>query len=767
MNNLYKDNVQLRDMSDNVARGLKFEQIVREIQPWDRKPAITISVPTEQLDGIFVWKDKPYLVEAKAKKDIITAGSHDWEDFELKIRRRKNAVTGLFCSLFEVNAEVYRRADLLINEGFFVLIFAGSFWDDLIEVPLPFADLLEYMNFFGRIKFLAKPPKLSIIHDWLFEKLSTDNRINDICRKNSSTFLRRYISPLHKSLYIERDIDSQILSYALELKPSNLKKKKEDPKQLCLVRDYSGSGKTTLALNLALGSDSFFGTSITANELDIDTKFINFFSSLGKSFGLQELIATNKSVVFIIDSLDEAHFDINKKKKEIRAIFKFIDEDLNKAAENFSLIEFPVLVLFTIREDYWRNWETDFEGRKKNSIHKRISTFMDHELPTVIKNYSTAYNFKIIAPLNDEAKKVLSIPINLLIFSEAFSYLGEISVNDVWEGNVINMYFSRKKNDINNRFITGLTSKTFIDLISTIALNVVKSKNYFISRYSINDLVRENFVILYPYVDEIIQAIVSEQVLSIDNVNLNQYYFRHSRFIEFLLAYYVVNAIHETGDLNKLDYFAEISFASGIVQMFRVHDEIRNIGKKIFPDVLNNIDEYYSRSTFFMSRKLLRVRSELAVNTGTSKEDLALILKNTNRNDDEDVIINAFFVIVAKNNLQPQSTVLEFFTLAFHKCSNLSNRYKLIAKLDQHNLLVNEKVLSCIFISRIAKDWEVYFGMIITAELRIDFEDLWKQTSASILFDKIITDNTASEDWGQAMKLLDDILLNRQFVPGS
>lgn len=765
MQSFYKNILNLRNETDDVVRGVKFEQFVREIQPWDRKPAITISVPTEQLDGIFVWKDKPYLIESKAKKDVITAGSHDWEDFELKIRRRKNAVTGLFCSLFAVNAEVYKRADTLINEGFFVLVFAGSFWDQLLDFPLPFKDLLEYMNFFGRIKFIAQPPNLKIVNDWIFDKVAIENKIADLCKKNSSTFLRRYISPLHYTLYIARDIDGQILSYAQELKPSSLKKTKERPKQLCLVRDYSGSGKTTLSLNLALGSDFYFATSIAANEPDIDTKFFNFFSSLGDAFGLQELIATNKSIVFIVDSLDEAHYDIHKKRREIKAIFRFIDEELNKAAEDMELSLFPLLLIFTIREDYWRNWESEFEGRKSNSINKRISSFLSYELPVAIEKYSNSYHYKIISPLSEDSKKVLSIPINLLIFSEANNYSGDITTNEIWEGNVIDSYFFRKKNDINNRHVVGLTSKVFIDLISFFAFFIVKEKNYNLSKAQINALVGSYYMVLYPYLDEVLQAIVSEQILNRDSVNTDQYNFRHSRFIEYLLAYYIVNNIQEKGELNQLDYFAEISFASGIVQMFRVHDDIRHIGKKNFPRVVNSIDEYYSKSTYFMSKKLLRIRSDLATNVGTSQEDMGLILKNTNRNDNEDVIMNAYFVIVAKCNEQSKQTVLDFFLLAFGKCTNLAERYKLIAKLEQHDLLINDSVLSCLYSSYIAKEWEVYLGMIVNTELISDFQDLWHQTDGNRSYENIIL-TSDNEDWGQASKLLDDILLNRKHILG-
>lgn len=768
--NPYKEIIALRENPNNVERGYQFEQIIREIQPWDRKPPVVASLASEQLDGIFIWRDQAYLIESKAKKDRITPGSHDWEDFELKIRRRKNAVTGIFCSLFPVSDEIYQRAEGLNREGHFVIVLAGEFWDDINSHQLPMKDLFEYMNLFGRVKFLSKPPKIKKILDWCYDKETINKKISDLCKKNSAIFLRRHKSPFHKDLYITRDIDNQIESYAKNLKPSVISKSKlklkETPKQLCLIRDYSGSGKTTFSIEVSQHLEFYFGTGIAANEPDIDSKLTQFFNSLGDNFGLLELIAANKPVVFVIDSLDEANFDLTRKKKEVLSILKFMEEELNKLTEAFDLMVFPALFVFTVREDYWRDWESLFEGRKGNEIKKRISSFTNIELPKALQNYSNCYGYTITNNIPEETKAVLSVPINLLILSETYQYQGDITVNEIWEGNVIDTYFTRKKDDIHKRHIQGFTSNIFFQLVALLAFHVVETKKNSISRDDIEAIISSNFWVLHPYSDEIANALVSELILVIDSETLNHFRFRHSRFIEFLLAYYIVYTIQKDRKFNKLDEFAQVSFESGIVLMFRVHDDIRYIGKTKFTDVLSKIDDYYSTSNFFMSRKLLGLRSQLSANEKTKDDDIKLILKNVNGNNYE-VISNAFFVIAAKSNNQSQQTVLDLFLAGYKSPSKKRNEsYKLISKLEHHNLLLNERVIDSLLHSYISKDWEVYLGLIHSNNLQSEFLDLWNQFDGKSRLDRIIQ-NEAEEDWSQVLKLMQAIYHNEKYILGT
>lgn len=762
---LYREIISLRDNTNDMERGYKFEQIIREIQPWDIKPPVVMSLPSEQIDGIFTWKGQTYLIESKAKEYPITPGSHDWEDFELKIRRRKNTVIGLFCSLFPVNSAVYDRATDLNKEGHFVIVLDGSFWDEIYAQQLPIDNVLEYMNLHGRVKFLSKPPEIKRIKDWRYDKDLISKKVFDLCRKNSATFLRRHRAPFHQDLYVRRDVDNQIEAYSKDILPSSLKKEKESPKQICLVRDFSGSGKTTLSIEVSGNNNKYFGTGITANEQDIDEKCISFFNSLGHKYGLLELISCNKPIVFVIDSLDEANSNLSKK-REILSIFKFIDEELNKAAESYGLLVYPVLFLFTIREDYWRDWESILEGRRRNDINKRISTFSYNEFPKAIEKYSNCYGYTILNEISIETKRVLSTPVNLLIFSETHKYQGDIEIREIWEGNVIDSYFVRKKDDIHKRSIYGFTSNIFFNLISLFAYQIVKSKNIFLKRNDIDNILNDYFKVLTPYSDEIINALISEHIIIRDTENLNYFRFRHSRFVEFLLAYHIVATIEKENNLYDLDHFAQISFDSGIVMMFRVHDDIRYIGKSKFPRILSQIEDYYSKSNFFMSKKLLGLRAMLADNNKTRDEDIALVLKNINSKD-SDLISDAYYVIVAKSNSQPQETVLNLFVAAFNGCcSNIQNRYKLIAKLEHHNLLVHEKVLDCMLFSNIPKDWEVYLGLLLdNDELLEEFRELWSQLDADSKF-KRIKEKACHEDWRQVDKLMKSIMENVKYIKG-
>jgi len=62
---IYKQIRDLRKVPDKVQKGYLFEQIMREIHPWDFKPPIAYTAPSEQLDGVFTWKGITFIIEAK------------------------------------------------------------------------------------------------------------------------------------------------------------------------------------------------------------------------------------------------------------------------------------------------------------------------------------------------------------------------------------------------------------------------------------------------------------------------------------------------------------------------------------------------------------------------------------------------------------------------------------------------------------------------------------------------------------------------------
>jgi hypothetical protein len=87
-----RDLLDLRSVTDDVERGFLFEQAIRELVPWDFPPPLAMRAKSEQLDAFYEWNSWHFLMEAKAKRKPITRGSSDWEDFELKVRRRRGPV---------------------------------------------------------------------------------------------------------------------------------------------------------------------------------------------------------------------------------------------------------------------------------------------------------------------------------------------------------------------------------------------------------------------------------------------------------------------------------------------------------------------------------------------------------------------------------------------------------------------------------------------------------------------------------------------------
>ena len=755
--------LDLREISDNVQRGYKFEQIVRELLPWDIKPPVSLAGDSEQLDAFFLWKNQAFIVESKAKKEEITAGSKDWEDFELKIRRRKRAVTGLFCSLYSVNQNVYERATDLNKEGYLVIVLEGGFWDELAKSMLSIIDVLDYMNYYGRAKFLALPPKLNIIEKWRFDKNIIIKKLSDVCIKHSSVMLNRYKSPYHDKTYITREIEKQIDSYVKEIKPNTLTKEKENPSQICLLRDFSGSGKTTTSIQISSTNDAFIGVGMTANEQDIDQKCFSFFESLGENYGVGELRALNKPIVYVIDSLDEAS-GITGKKKEIMSVLDKILDKLNKKANELGLLVYPILFVFTVREDYWRDWESIFEGRKKNVICKRLSCFNEGEFVSALNKYMDCYSYTIINDLSRESIEVLSRPINLQIFSETNQYAGQIIVDEVWESSVIYKYFERKLDDIYKRNIPNYKASAFMNLLSEIAYNIICSKLTVIDECEIVKLIETRYSLYSPFFEEILKVFLSEQILVKDIEKRNGFRFRHSRFLDFLMAYYCLSKIRR--EIYLFDSLLGIIFESKIVLMFHIHEDMFYICKQKYPDFIPKLDDYYSKNNLFMSHKISSLRCDLANNLRVSDNDISLVLKNVNGRNPE-LMMEAFMVIASKPCKQSDIDIINTFYHAFRSECNIPEQYKMIKKLSIHGLLVSEKVLSCILQSNYPKNWETYLGGIIeTKEGDYNcFIDLWNQSKGEKALTNIIH-QTPEEDWTHVRKLIDIIMSGKEYILG-
>ncbi len=281
------------------------------------------------------------------------------------------------------------------------------------------------MIFHAKATHLARPPKAEVIKKWRWDREQTSAKIGTTAQSASTTFLRRHRLDSHRMIYIDRDIDARINELVSPLRPSRLAidrksakhgaieftHQRSRPKQLAIIKDLSGSGKTTLAVQIALQRDRYYGICRAALEPDID-KIGEYLSAIGPDFALQELSIVDKPVVYVTDSLDEA-VTLPHKKREVRALIESL-KDLNEVASRFDLIGFPILIIFTIRDDFWREWESLFEGREAATFTRRFSYFTPFETERAIKTYSAAYEYEIAGDIGETASKVLSHPFTQL-----------------------------------------------------------------------------------------------------------------------------------------------------------------------------------------------------------------------------------------------------------------------------------------------------------------------------------------------------------------
>jgi hypothetical protein len=146
----------------------------------------------------------------------------------------------------------------------------------------------------------------------------------------------------------------------------------------------------------------------------------------------------------VIDSLDESEH-IPTKYREIRSLLRF-REEANSLARRRGYVAFPMMLVFTVRDDYWRHWESLFEGQPgMHTARKRFSRFNDSELRAALAKYGAAYRFEIGRQLNPEEIDVLSTPFNLKVYSEANQYAGNICPPNLITDDVISLYLDRKK----------------------------------------------------------------------------------------------------------------------------------------------------------------------------------------------------------------------------------------------------------------------------------------------------------------------------------
>ncbi len=726
MKDFYTQIISLYNEKNKQSRGYKFEHLIREIQPWSYKPPIIGVGNSEQLDGVYEWEGRIYIIEAKAKEGKILQGSSDWEDFELKIRRRNKSVVGLFLSLYEIDENIIRQCEMMNKEGYSVFALYGGLWKELYDNPIDFGLILRYLLLHSRISNKATISNVIEIKKWYFHNEEIIKKYKDICVKGSSVFLRRYKQDNHEELYVKRGIDNKVDDYIRNLYPKALsktkktKKKKgiyedimyevdrEVPSQLLIIRDVCGAGKTTYSVENAITDKKYISFTKSASESNLDSAVEEILQNFGKDYGVFEMLEINQPVVFVLDSLDEAQ-TIPNKVNEIKSIIKFLDK-LNSISKRYGLYAYPMVIIFTVREEYWREWESLFEGLRVKHFFKVFSEFSDEEIKVALKKYQKIYHYNICNELSKEDIVTLSNPLNLCIFSETNKFMGNIEIKQVFTASVLHNYFKNKCEEVYKRGLRGLTSRILLDICENF-LSICVYKTLHLQKSDFYEYLSKNYTLFLPYAEELLRLYESIFIFRFDECGT--LIVRHMKFFEYLYADLM---IQKSITMNKknlilfLDDFINKINAAKFVDLIEIYNNIK------FLYTINDYEaivlSYLDESNDFMRNKLCNLRSRISGGQKHRIDNYNQIVIGKNISDGN-LLLEACFVCSAKCNYPDSEELIALFLRTWKVNEDNVNRWKLLPKLNVYHLLDNNTVMSFIVTSKSWKEWQVYLGYLL------------------------------------------------------
>lgn len=485
-------------------------------------------------------------------------------------------------------------------------------------------------------------------------------------------------------------------------------------------------------------------------------------SNLGNDCGIRQISRVGKPVVYFIDSLDEALHSPNKR-DEIRSLLKAIKR-LNTLAQKIGPLAYPILFVFSVRYEYWRDWESIFEGLRAKQFVRTFSTFTSDEINLAIEKYESVYSFKISGVLDQDNRNILAQPFNLMIFAEANEYQGLVNATELFGQDVLDLYFNRKHEDLYKRPIPGFDPDHFMRLCGYLADFTVSNSRNKIEMVEFNSIIKKLGRAFDGLASRITQLIISEQILTRDSEDEIYYRFRHFRFIEYLVAYHLALEISHNPKAKHAHILLEGYFDSGFISAFNVHEFVREIARRNFRDIVPILAEFYTTSAEFTKRLLRSKRSEIAAGFKTKSEELDIINRSLARGDPV-VCWDGFFVVAAKKNRQPAETILKAFETAWITCSERFNRRRIISKIADLGMLTNEKVLSKLLNSKNVDEWlSMLDELDRVGELDV-FIKLWEDG----LSDDIILKNLEKEN-PDTYYLLDEafryVLKNKKFPKG-
>ena len=461
-----------------------------------------------------------------------------------------------------------------------------------------------------------------------------------------------------------------------------------------------------------------------------------------------------------VDSLDEAGH-VAHKASEVNGLLHALDE-LDRLARRHGLLGFPIGLVFTVREDYWERWNMHFEGRNATMLRQRFSTFSDDELDLALERYAHVYSYRYGQPPSPAARRVLAVPVNLLVFSEANKFEGAVDAHDVLTENVLALYFTRKQEDVLKRQIVGFSRSALMRIAGAVAMRLATADTSTLRWEEVADTVANVTPLLETEADEVVRVLVSEQILAREADDERQLRFRHTRFVEYLVAHHIAQGLGRGGDTTAfLTDRLERVFAARLLSPYKVYDLLKHICDRDYPQHLVTVTNFFAGSSDYMTLTMSRLRADVAYGTPIGASDLELVVRST-RALDPSVAREGFFVLAAKPNQQPAARVIEAFVNAWEASEGRSDRWRLLQKLGDLGLSLDEAVFKCVLdTSEDPREWEVFLGLLLERNQDELFVEMLADAGASV--EHLLP---TGEMWAQARHLLAVAISGEPYVLG-
>ncbi len=726
---------KLLSEKNRQARGYAFEQIIREILPWDFRPPIAAIGDSEQLDAFFTWQGRDFLVESKAKEALIQPGSHDWEDFELKVRKRHGQVIGIFASMFDVSPKIFEKSEQASLQGIYLVVIDKTIWSGLTEHRIPVVDYVNYVLAALKTSNKSRPKKIADVRQYFEDADRSRRTLTDALSPISGRFLRRFKKDLHEPTYVPRQIDEAITQRCAALRPSKIsrekysssakkQRKRKVDEQISIIRDASGAGKTTLAVQLSLNiSKRYVSLCRTASDANLDG-LLEDLRSLGTDYGIGHLKVTDSVVLYVVDSLDEAEHLPNARRNVI-SLNRCIDI-LNEVAHSAGLAAFPILILYTVRDEYWRAWESVFEGLSVRHHVRRFSKFSIPEASNAISKYCAAYNYCFSKKPSAFVIGQLSSPFDLSVFSETFAHEGKVDLESVFSKSVLTTFFLRKSENLSMRPIPGTPADKVIYVASVLAWAICDRGIANFEADVAFDVFREETDLDVSVYKAVLDALKSERIIELVEQSATNMRFRHNRFVEYLVALYFGKRMIQLDSEQVLTEMISCAEISPFLSVISLSDTFRSVCSDTFASHYDRVSSFFSKSVPFLMRITQKDRLGLAQGKKTEAEDLEILQKGL-ASGDANFAWESFFVFFAKFNRTTNKKLLGVFVQAWDLNAERSDRWRLIEKISGKQLLLDEEVLRRIFSLNDAESWLCYFDKVVQLVLFEEFVEAWTQ----------------------------------------